>query len=54
MADGDGYTVSGHYSFGSGSAHADWVGGGALEIVDGEPSMLAPGRPAIRVFFVPA
>ncbi|HUP74141.1 MAG TPA: acyl-CoA dehydrogenase family protein [Acidimicrobiales bacterium] len=53
IATDDGYTVSGHYSFGSGSAHADWVGGGALEMVDGEPRMLAPGRPAIRVFFVP-
>jgi alkylation response protein AidB-like acyl-CoA dehydrogenase len=53
VATGDGYTVSGHYSFGSGSAHADWVGGGALEILGGEPRMLAPGRPAIRVFFVP-
>ena len=44
----DGYTVSGRYSFGSGSAHADWVGGGALEVVDGEPRMLASGRPAIK------
>jgi alkylation response protein AidB-like acyl-CoA dehydrogenase len=51
VADGDGYTVNGRYSFGSG--HADWIGGGALELVDGEPRMLAPGRPAIRVFFVP-
>jgi alkylation response protein AidB-like acyl-CoA dehydrogenase len=48
-----GYTVTGHYSFGSGSAHASWIGGGALEMVDGAPRMLAAGRPAIRVFFVP-
>ena len=53
VAQGDGYTVSGQYSFGSGSGHADWIGGGALEVVDGQPRMLAPGRPAIRVFFVP-
>jgi alkylation response protein AidB-like acyl-CoA dehydrogenase len=53
VATGDGYTISGHYSFGSGSGHADWVGGGALEMLDGEPRMMAPGRPAIRVFFVP-
>ena len=53
IADGDGYTVNGRYSFGSGSGHADWIGGGALEVVDGEPRLMAPGRPAIRVFFVP-
>jgi indole-3-acetate monooxygenase len=53
VAEGDGYSVSGRYSFGSGSGHADWIGGGALEFVDGEPRLLAPGRPAIRVFFVP-
>ena len=52
-ADAGGYTITGHYSFGSGSGHADWIGGGALEIVDGAPRLLAPGRPAIRVFFVP-
>jgi alkylation response protein AidB-like acyl-CoA dehydrogenase len=51
-ADG-GFVVAGRYSFGSGSGHADWIGGGALELIDGQPRMLAPGRPAIRVFFVP-
>ena len=30
VREGDGYTVSGTYSFGSGSAHAPWIGGGAL------------------------
>ena len=53
VAVGDAYSVSGRYSFGSGSAHATWVGGGALEMVDGAPRLLAPGRPSIRVFFVP-
>jgi alkylation response protein AidB-like acyl-CoA dehydrogenase len=52
LADG-GYRVSGSYSFGSGSAHAEWIGGGALELVDGAPRMVTPERPAIRVFFVP-
>lgn len=50
---GHGYSVSGRYSFGSGSAHADWVGGGALEMLDGQPRIGEAGRPAIRVFFVP-
>ncbi|MEX1008046.1 MAG: acyl-CoA dehydrogenase family protein [Acidimicrobiia bacterium] len=47
------YRVSGSYSFGSGSAHAEWIGGGTLELVDGAPRMITPERPAIRVFFVP-
>ena len=55
--DGDaaGYTVSGSYSFGSGSAHAGWIGGGALELRDGEfvPSPSGSGLPLIRAFFVP-
>ena len=49
----DAYQVAGSYSFGSGSAHADWIGGGTLELVDGAPRMITPERPAIRVFFVP-
>jgi alkylation response protein AidB-like acyl-CoA dehydrogenase len=48
-----GYRISGGYSFGSGSAHANWIGGGTLELVDGAPRMVTPDRPAIRVFFVP-
>ena len=49
----DAYQVTGSYSFGSGSAHADWIGGGTLELVEGVPRMVTPERPAIRVFFVP-
>jgi alkylation response protein AidB-like acyl-CoA dehydrogenase len=49
----DAYQVSGRYSFGSGSGHADWIGGGTLELVDGAPRMITPERPAIRAFFVP-
>jgi alkylation response protein AidB-like acyl-CoA dehydrogenase len=47
------YRISGSYGFGSGSAHANWIGGGTLELVDGAPRMVTPERPAIRVFFVP-
>jgi alkylation response protein AidB-like acyl-CoA dehydrogenase len=48
-----GYRISGSYSFGSGSAHANWIGGGTLELVDGAPRMATTDRPVIRVFFVP-
>ena len=33
----DAYQIAGSYSFGSGSAHADWIGGGTLELLDGAP-----------------
>jgi alkylation response protein AidB-like acyl-CoA dehydrogenase len=47
-----GYQVQGRYSFGSGSAHADWVGGGTIEM-DGQAPKMTGGRPSIRAFFVP-
>ncbi len=50
---GDGYVVSGRYSFGSGSAHSPWIGGGALELRDGEFVPGASGMPLIRAYFVP-
>jgi len=49
----DGYVVSGRYSFGSGSAHAPWIGGGALELRDGEFVPAPSGMPMIRAYFVP-
>ena len=49
----DGFTVAGRYSFGSGSAHAAWIGGGALELADGELVMAPTGMPFIRAYFVP-
>jgi alkylation response protein AidB-like acyl-CoA dehydrogenase len=53
VANDGGYIIAGKYSFGSGSAHAEWIGGGTLELVDGSPRMITPERPAIRAFFVP-
>lgn len=54
--DGD-YLVSGSYSFGSGSGHSNWMGGGAIEMrpgKDGAEMVMAPsGLPVIRAFFVP-
>ena len=48
-----GYLVSGHYQFGSGSGHANWLGAGVMEMVDGEPAVSELGLPAMRVVFVP-
>jgi alkylation response protein AidB-like acyl-CoA dehydrogenase len=53
VRDGDTFTVSGRYSFGSGSAHAEWIGGGALELLNGELVPGPSGTPVIRAFFVP-
>ena len=47
-----GYRVNGNYSFGSGSGHADWIGGGTIQM-DGDTIAMQDGRPIIRAFFVP-
>ncbi len=47
-----GYQVQGRYAFGSGTGHADWVGGGTVEM-DGQAPKMVDGRPVIRAFFVP-
>ena len=50
---GDEFVVSGRYSFGSGSAHSPWIGGGAFELRDGEFVAAPSGLPMIRAYFVP-
>ena len=54
MVDG-GYRVTGRWSFGSGSLHADWLSG-ACVLVDagGAPVTLDDGRPDARLMFFPA
>ena len=52
VADG-GYTVSGRYSFASGSDHAGYIAGGTLELKDGEFVPDSRGLPMIRAVFVP-
>jgi alkylation response protein AidB-like acyl-CoA dehydrogenase len=52
QADGN-YLVSGRYSFGSGSGHSNWMGGGAIEMRAGEMAIAPSGLPVIRAFFVP-
>ena len=50
----DGYTISGNYKFGSGSVHAQYMGGGALVMRDGEIApMAADGTPPVIGFLVP-
>jgi alkylation response protein AidB-like acyl-CoA dehydrogenase len=53
VAEPGGYRGSGTYRFGSGSCHADWVGGGMLVLENGKPRKLADGRVEVRVVVVP-
>jgi indole-3-acetate monooxygenase len=48
IADGDGYTLTGNYQFGSGISHAQWVGAGVItEPTDGsDPAFLLALFPA--------
>lgn len=47
------YHGGGRFSFGSGSAYADWFGAGMLVMEDGKPRALPGGAPEVRVCFVP-
>jgi len=50
----DGYQVSGNYQFGSGCAHATFIGCGTLEMHNGEMAPAASnGFPKARCFFLP-
>jgi alkylation response protein AidB-like acyl-CoA dehydrogenase len=51
--DGERYKVSGNYPFGSGSGHADFMGGGALLMDNGEMVMGDNGLPVILGYMVP-
>jgi len=50
----DGFTVQGSYGFGSGSAHAAFLGGGGFVLGgDGAPEVLPSGLPAYLCWFTP-
>jgi alkylation response protein AidB-like acyl-CoA dehydrogenase len=49
-----GYRLSGHWTFGSGSTHADVILGGARVTEHGAPCMTADGEPQWRVAMLPA
>jgi alkylation response protein AidB-like acyl-CoA dehydrogenase len=49
-----GFRVSGDFSFGSGSAHASYLGGGGFVMTDaGAPEILPTGLPAYLCWFAP-
>lgn len=50
---GDGYRVSGSFSFGSGSPSADWLVGGYVLHEDGEPVLVEHGQPQMLIALVP-
>jgi alkylation response protein AidB-like acyl-CoA dehydrogenase len=53
LREGEGYRVTGSYSFGSGSAHSRYVSAGFIPLENGGPRMLENGLPDMRVGFVP-
>lgn len=48
-----GYRGGGDFSFGSGGAHATWIGGGMFVREDGRPRLNPDGTPEVRVGFFP-
>jgi len=49
-----GFQVQGRFQFGSGCAHASWIGGGALLYdADGNRELKDAGMPAVLAFYVP-
>jgi alkylation response protein AidB-like acyl-CoA dehydrogenase len=48
-----GYVGSGHYSFGSGALHSQWLGAGMLVMDGGRPRMAPDGQPDSIVCIVP-
>ena len=49
-----GYRVSGRYAFGSGSGHAEFMGGAALVMRDGEIVAMGEGALPVIAFIIPA
>ena len=50
---GDGYRISGSFSFGSGSPSADWLVGGYILHEDGAPVMTEDGQPHMLIALAP-
>jgi alkylation response protein AidB-like acyl-CoA dehydrogenase len=50
---GDGYRISGRFSFGSGSPSADWLVGGYILHEDGRPVVGANGHPQMLIALAP-
>lgn len=49
-----GFRVTGQWSWGSGSANADWIGGGCVLVEDGQPLTNSAGIPRNHMLFFPA
>lgn len=52
--EGDSFRVSGHFQFGSGCGHSEFMGGAGMETHDGAMPEFVDGLPLIRAFIVPA
>ncbi|MCB2077322.1 MAG: hypothetical protein KDE55_06435 [Novosphingobium sp.] len=53
VREGDGYRISGRYSFGSGSPNAQWIVGGFILHDGGEPVLNDYGQPVVLIGLAP-
>lgn len=53
VREGDGYRISGRYSFGSGTPRAQWIVGGYVLHEDGEPAVSEHGAPVMLIGLAP-
>lgn len=53
VREGNAYRISGRYSFGSGSPHAQWIVGGYIVHEDGKPVMGPHGAPVMLIGLAP-
>jgi indole-3-acetate monooxygenase len=52
--EGNGYRLTGHWSYGSGVRHAAYIHTGAIIMENGAPRLDEHGNPEIRIFVVPS
>ncbi len=48
-----GYLAAGNFSFGSGTGHSDWIGGGMMIMGDDGPRLMPNGMPEVQACVIP-
>ncbi|QQS12692.1 MAG: flavin-dependent monooxygenase [Rhodospirillales bacterium] len=53
VREGDGYRVTGHWQWASGSPHCAWIKGGCVAYEDGKPRLIRDGVPEVLTVYFP-